>query len=848
MARREAFATVIDIADKMPDKVGQDGYLYKWDNEQNKYINSGLRMTAIDDPSAVKFFKLGLGGDVPTAPKGKNGASDGFASITELKDYVLGSGELDWHDDPRSVSKEYPVQWCAVYGYKNIARQQVGDTEVIFEERYTLTSVILYSTFGTYYTVDGNSITIHNPDGSTAPIAIATPKQIEELQRGLDGIKKQVDGLKESFSGEGEPTMDSTKYPMSEWFSHFETQPTDPVVITNVYQAHIEDTYFDLNSNLSYRFVQKPSTDSSHLSSYEWKVVTDTALAKAIADLHAVAGESVKIFATQPVPPYKKGDIWIYEGAKFRTCVKPKAQGEAFELTDWLDPYATVEQVNQIQQDLTAVKTDLKTAQGNITDLTGAMTDFSGSLGDVFKGNIDIQSFVQSLPALHEQLDKEQAELTASLNRVLASPFLDDTTLVNNLTGSKNEVLGSGGKLDQIQSKVDVAVADGTLTFEEMQSIKSLHESYTTAYKLLKERFEACQTYIANKQKERVDNIKVGGRNLLIGTDFRRIDRLDTRWWRSEFQISHDVAYPYVAYGYGWQFIYKSVHLEPGTYTLSVTAKSHEQGKPGELRVDTTFLRYGRTFGTTTDEWRRYSIQIVVESPYDGHIILLDSGRNKNTIRFADIKLERGTVATDWTPAPEDVQAEIDAINANPPRVNPTTKNWEVYKFINGVGKYVDTGDSSIGDDGKTPEIREGYWWVYNSDIGDWQNSGIKAQGEDGEDALSHTIQVQGELGVRGIAVKDGKLLVTPEIIKEVRGGVNGYVECKLLVYKGGKEVTADAISKGADPLWYRVSGGTKVLVQTGGDVFNIDKSWADGVNDFISCTIEDERMSEWGK
>lgn len=272
MARREAFATVIDIADKMPDKVGQDGYLYKWDNEQKKYINSGLRMTAIDDPSAVKFFKLGLGGDVPTAPKGKNGASDGFASITELKDYVLGSGELDWHDDPRSVSKEYPVQWCAVYGYKNIARQQVGDTEVIFEERYTLTSVILYSTFGTYYTVDGNSITIHNPDGSTAPIAIATPKQIEELQRGLDGIKKQVDGLKESFSGEGEPTMDSTKYPMSEWFSHFETQPTDPVVITNVYQAHIEDTYFDLNSNLSYRFVQKPSTDSSQLSSYEWKV------------------------------------------------------------------------------------------------------------------------------------------------------------------------------------------------------------------------------------------------------------------------------------------------------------------------------------------------------------------------------------------------------------------------------------------------------------------------------------------------------------------------------------------------------------------------------------------------
>lgn len=835
MARREAFATVIDIADKMPDKVGQDGYLYKWDNDLKKYINSGQRMTAMDDPSAVKFFKLGLGGDVPTAPKGKDGASDGFASITELKDFVLGSGELDWHDDPRSVSKEYPVQWCAVYGYKNTARQQVGDTEVIFEERYTLTSVILYSTFGTYYTVDGNSITIHNPDGSTAPIAIATPKQIEELQRGLDGIKKQVDGLKESFSGEGEPTMDRTKYPMSEWFSHFETQPTDPVVITNVYQAHIEDTYFELNSNLSYRFVQKPSTDSSQLSSYEWKVVTDTALAKAIADLHAVAGESVKIFATQPVPPYKKGDIWIYEGAKFRTCVKPKAQGEAFELTDWLDPYATVEQVNQIQQDLTAVKTDLKTAQGNITDLTGAMTDFSGSLGDVFKGNIDLQSFVQSLPALHEQLDKEQAELTASLNRVLASPFLDDTTLVNNLTASKNEVLDSGGKLDQLQSKVDVAVADGTLTFEEMQSIKSLHESYTTAYKLLKERFEVCQTYIADKQKERVDNIKVGGRNLLLKSN--------------EGKSNND-------YSVGWYYIANpSAMIEGETYTIQIWGEVEGADFSEALWV------YNSGGNTEVGNIQK-SINGVWKKTFKWRDDQDKSNRYLNIYRGANhpnykkgsktsitrIKLEKGTIATDWTPAPEDVQAVIDAINANPPRVNPTTKNWEVYKFIDGVGKYVDTGDSSIGDDGKTPEIREGYWWVYNSDIGDWQNSGIKAQGEDGEDALSHTIQVQGELGVRGVAVKDGKLLVTPEIIKEVRGGVNGYVECKLLVYKGGKEVTADAISKGADPLWYRVSGGTKVLVQTGGDVFNIDKSWADGVNDFISCTIEDERMSEWGK
>lgn len=156
------------------------------------------------------------------------------------------------------------------------------------------------------------------------------------------------------------------------------------------------------------------------------------------------------------------------------------------------------------------------------------------------------------------------------------------------------------------------------------------------------------------------EEVQVGGRNLLIGSDFRRIDRLDTQWWRNAIPINHDDTYPYVVYGYAWLFRYKNIHLEPGTYTLSVTAKSHEQGKPGELRVDTDLWKYGRRFGYTTDEWKRYSIQFAIESPYNGQLILLESGYYKTSIRFADIKLEQGTVATDWSPAPEDVQAEID--------------------------------------------------------------------------------------------------------------------------------------------------------------------------------------------
>lgn len=97
-------------------------------------------------------------------------------------------------------------------------------------------------------------------------------------------------------------------------------------------------------------------------------------------------------------------------------------------------------------------------------------------------------------------------------------------------------------------------------------------------------------------------------------------------------------------------------------------------------------------------------------------------------------KLERGTIATDWSPAPEDVQAEIDAINANPPRINQTTKNWEVY--VPSQGKYVDTGRTSVGDDGKAPKIVDGYWYEWDSNKGQYTNTDIKARGVDGKDAV----------------------------------------------------------------------------------------------------------------
>ena len=240
-----------------------------------------------------------------------------------------------------------------------------------------------------------------------------------------------------------------------------------------------------------------------------------------------------------------------------------------------------------------------------------------------------------------------------------------DPKVLNDL---KTAVDDARRKLDDTVSKAEL---DGVVSAQEQKDIKAAKAALDAAKKAYDDAVQ--------KAKELDDEIQVGGRNLLRGTDYSGIDRLDTRYWSQDFHIQHDDTYAYVAYGYNWDYLYKSVHLEPGTYTLSVTAKSHEPGKPGKLRVDTEFWEYGKTFGVTTDEWQRYSLTFDITEPYDGILRLMEAGDLKALIRFAQIKLERGIVSTDWTPAPEDVQAEIYAAKEQADKAQTSTDKLRGY-------------------------------------------------------------------------------------------------------------------------------------------------------------------------
>ena len=138
----------------------------------------------------------------------------------------------------------------------------------------------------------------------------------------------------------GVPTL--TNIPASQW-----TTKTDK-------DKHIGDLYYDKNTGYVYRFMLDNSV-------YKWIRITDEDIGAAMAaasKAQDTADGKRRVFVTQPVPPYDKGDLWCSgSSGDILTCMTAKASGESYATSDWrkLNKYTDDSALNKYTDD-SAVK------------------------------------------------------------------------------------------------------------------------------------------------------------------------------------------------------------------------------------------------------------------------------------------------------------------------------------------------------------------------------------------------------------------------------------------------------------------------------------------------------------
>lgn len=626
MAEKIVSTQITDHVDGQPAIVMSNGNWGVFDPKTNMYKDNGIKASPEDDATAIKYYKLGNTSTPPEAPT----RAGGWDSLTTLNASLA---QADWDEDPLTTSKTNKFCWIAFYGKENVV--DVSATEsaghLIFKPKYTRTKVSLWSNYADSPTISvvGNEIIITNPDGTVVTQKFATTEAIADIANLIASLQEQMDGSVYSYSLEGEPSM--TKAPVTTWING-----VDPSLIADIYSQHVGDTYTDLLTYVSYRFalIQGSASDPSN---YGWKVIEDSALTNALGEIARLGREKVTIFTETPTA-YSKGDMWLQPDNTMKIAI---ASRETFSEGDWIQPYATKLEVSDIREDLTAAQTDATAAKNQIGELVLGLTTMDGAVADAIKDSIISDTEHMNLTAELKQLNVDQESLNATVAYLLASTYLP-TTPKDALVAKKELLLGANGtsgSMGAYRTAISTMIADRVITAPERTAYNNAFSTYKTHLKdfnaAISNARQAIDAELKRLADEKVDNIEIGGRNLLLKSEL------------VEGGVGADGGFT----GFKDRMRSGFIKVESnGTYTL----KLHEYSGDTlsifikEYAGDKTYT--GQTVGNS----KEFTFKV---SPTTKHIIVyIHTFFNPDAL----LKLEKGNKATDWTEAPEDAEARLN--------------------------------------------------------------------------------------------------------------------------------------------------------------------------------------------
>ena len=184
----------------------------------------------------------------------------------------------------------------------------------------------------------------------------------------------------------------------------------------------------------------------------------------------------------------------------------------------------------------------------------------------------------------------------------------------------------------------------------------------------------------------RFDSLNVGGTNLLYKT--KDIDINNKNWYQKGNNVYYDKRYDKKAiHAWGDWSTYASnqtIHLEANTdYTVSAYLMSYQKGTGSSngsgilfgIYAKNTADNQGFTIGflqntkgnLSNTEWRRFSTVYHNTNAKDITDFRIEAFGDWSTVSgnvwIAEIKLETGNIATDYTQAPEDMSDKIEALS-----------------------------------------------------------------------------------------------------------------------------------------------------------------------------------------
>ena len=326
------------------------------------------------------------------------------------------------------------------------------------------------------------------------------------------------------------------------------------------------------------------------------------------ATAQSTANSKAKTFTATPTIPYSLGDIWKNGNAIYVSTVN-RLTG-SYTASDWV-----------LTGDVTSLNTSADTSKVNGI-AASTVTDNAAKGLSVYN---DVMSDLKITPvektAINQEWNRIQKEY-ASLVAQATSLSIPTTTL----TAAYNGLSTTDPAMSTILASMSTTT---TLTAAQRDAYKA---QYTTYYTQAVAMVKAINEKIADNAKADLDNLEIGGRNLIV---------LSAGGIEESKYLNATGA---VTSSTNW-FVTDNIPVTPGTsYILS--GYRNLGSAPSTVFYDASGTYISGIAGTA----RR-----IVTAP-------VNATSMRVSLEKADkptIKLEKGNKATDWTPAPEDVDIAI---------------------------------------------------------------------------------------------------------------------------------------------------------------------------------------------
>ena len=347
------------------------------------------------------------------------------------------------------------------------------------------------------------------------------------------------------------------------------------------------------------------------------------------------------------------GDISTLQAdAKGMTQTISNAQGDIANLKTRADgfdaEFATANgNISKLQTDATGTTQTLANTKSDVAVLQsradGLDAKYADAAGDINTLKANASGFSQTLT--NAQGDISTLKSTVSgVQTTLTDAQGNISTLQSDVSGLKKTTSDNAGNIATLQATANTLTSQMSSAQGDISTLKQTASGISS-------KVSGMETSLADANSK-IDNIQIGGRNLLTNTD-------------KDISVTSHTTDGWPA----WANIDTGFSFEHGkTYTFSAEANnSNNNITEASIRVFEASTNTQVGIYAFPADGNRHSVTFTIPNDSHNYHLLLYAGHAgivpgvDVTTTYHHPKLEFGNIATDWSPAPEDTDAKITA-------------------------------------------------------------------------------------------------------------------------------------------------------------------------------------------